>query len=93
MRATAHPELSRDYFEREARKGRRVIFLWHVSKRWPEYEPSTGDEWIEGAAFLTSDAAMRFDMAELDGDAAAHGAWMLFETWDEAEEWLTTITN
>jgi hypothetical protein len=84
MSTTPHAEMSRPYFEREARKGRRVIFLWHVSKRWPDRgQDHLPDRYIEGVEFDSIESANRFDL----NDHAIE--WQgSFATWDEAEAWL-----
>lgn len=86
-----HPEVSRPYFEREQRKGARVIFSWHVLKRWPDYGETAYPEWIEGVEFQSVDAAKHFDIEEglaSSDDLDYDGPWVLFETWEEAEQWI-----
>jgi len=77
----SHPELSRPYFEREARYRKRVIFSWHPCTRWPDKDVITGEQ-IEGVTFLTVGAAQTFDLEAVD---EWHG---LFDAWAEAEAWL-----
>jgi uncharacterized protein YfaQ (DUF2300 family) len=95
----AHLELSRDYFEREARFCNRVIFLWVPSKRWaPPCDVCHGrgqSSWcvvctdrpyIEGVEFASESAAAVFDLERLAENE--NGDWEQFDSWEQAETWL-----
>lgn len=72
----------RDYFDRQARWNRRVIFEWRVFNRWPEYHGPTQNLWIEGFAFDTD-----IEAAVLNIET---GRWTsaTFTTWEEAVNWV-----
>lgn len=97
-------ELSRPYFEREARFGRRVIFQWTPATRWPERPCPGGSHddrpsWcplcrnvpaFEGVQFVSEQAAQGFDIEQADHERD-EGAWDMFDTWEDAERWLRSL--
>lgn len=94
-------ELSRPYFEREARFGCRVIFQWTPATRWPERPCPGGSHddhpaWcplcrnipaLEGVQFTDEAAAQTFDLDKTSSIDDA-GAWAEFATWEDGERWL-----
>lgn len=86
-----HPltDSPRCYFERVAIRGCRAIFQWDGNKRWPDDKPIFGGNdrlWIEGVEFADIAATSTFDIDQV----AYTDAWQMFQTWDEAEAWLTS---
>ncbi len=83
----------RDYFEQYSALGNRAIFRWTIPQEWPNYDLlvrlAGSEHRYEGVVFADEHAARAFDLdrvADRDGDQC----WMLFDSWDEAQFWLTT---
>lgn len=88
-------EVARPYFERQAQRGRRVIFHWNPARDWPHNPLTTPwpgvEDLIEGVTFADEAAARRFDldhMARAGGVPPDAGPFRQFDTWEEALGWL-----
>ena len=85
-------ELSRPWFDREARRGRRVIWQWRPEARFgPTVSPALrGRVMVNGVEFPDEAAAARFDLDGVAIYAAGAGTGWLreFTDWEQAEAWL-----
>lgn len=91
---TTHVEMSRPYFKREMRVGRRVIFLWNEVERFGEvcedcHSKATPEgEIIEGVIFTDEHCAAAFDLDWVQFDSPAEKSITTFQSWDEAQAWV-----
>lgn len=96
-----HQECARPYFDRQATIGRRTVFSWRKSKRWPAGTPAM----IRGSMLVPVPTDLIFpgerdewiegaefptpDAAlRLDVDSIEESAWRYFENWEDALAWV-----
>lgn len=89
-------EVSRPYFEREIRMGRRVVFQWNPLRRFgkdncPECSEMGNDEGdiIEGFIFTDERRAEVFDLDYIRPyDPNDEENLTRFRSWADAEDWV-----
>lgn len=87
--------MSREYFERQMRVGRRVIFQWDHIARFGEicadcYPPDGSGKVVEGFTFVDEQRAEAFDLDFLESKVHDDCSEPLtrFDSWDDAEAWV-----
>lgn len=94
-------ERSRAYFERQITFGRRVVFSWHKSTRWPDltHNARRGIQPDSRIAYWANDTSLDQDIIEgiefpterlaqsFDLDSSSK-EWQIFDSWDDAEAWV-----